>query len=53
MKFWLNPSVFLNFGFLSLTLDYGSGEVVINLDSHGFLPYILCLYPKSCREALS
>ena len=39
-------SLHLNFGFLPLSLDHGSGKVVVNLDSHTFLPYLLCLYPN-------
>ena len=43
---YINHSLHLDFGFLSLSLDHGSGKVVVNLDSHSFLQYLLCLYPN-------
>ena len=46
LKLRFNHSLHLNFGFLCLNLDHGSGQVVVNLDSHSFLPYLLCLYPN-------
>ena len=44
--FCVNHSLHLDFGFLPLSLDHGSGKVVVNLDSYSFLPYLVCLYPN-------
>ena len=42
----INHSLHLDFGFLPLSLDQVSRKVVVNLDSHSFLPYVVCLYPN-------
>ena len=34
------------FGILCFTVNHGSGKVVLNLDSHSLLQYVLCLYPN-------
>ena len=46
---YLNPNVHFDLGILCLTVNHESGKVVVNLDSHSFLPSRSVFVPKSCN----